>query len=84
MKRITLSLGVLLLAGCGIQEEQSGSSACVNGGNSCAAAQAPPGMRQVLKGHRFVRARWVERTNKESGVPDIGTEAEWAPTTETR
>ncbi len=84
MKRITLSLGVLLLAGCGIQGEQSGSSACVNGGNSCAAAHASPGMRQVLKGHRIVRARRVERTNKETGVPDIGTEAEWAPITETR
>ena len=84
MKRIALSLGVLLLAVCGIQGEQSGSSACLDGGNSCAAAHAPPGMRQVLKGHRFVRARWVERTNKESGVPDIGTEAEWAPITETR
>ena len=84
MKRITLSLGVLLLAGCGIQEEQSGSSACRNGGNFCAAAQAPPGMRQALKGHRIVRSRWVERINKESGVPDIGTEAEWVPITEMR
>lgn len=84
MKRIALSLGVLLLAGCGFQGERSGSSACKDGGNSCAAANASPGMRQVLKGHRFVRARWVERTNKESGVPDIETEAEWAPITETR
>ena len=80
MKRITLSLGVLVLTGCGIH----GSSPCKDGGNSCAAAHAPPGMRQVLKGHRFVRARWVERTNKESGIPDIGMEAEWAPITETR
>ena len=31
-----------------------------------AGAQAPPGMRQVLKNHRIVRARWVEKTNKES------------------
>jgi hypothetical protein len=41
-------------------------------------------MRKVLKGHRFVRARWVERINKESGIPDIGMEAEWAPITEMR
>ena len=80
MKRIALFLGALLLTGCGIH----GSSPCKDGGNSCAAAHAPPGMRQVLKGHRFVRARWVERINKESGVPDIGTEAEWEPITETR
>ena len=80
MKRIALFLGALLLTGCGIQ----GSSPCKDGGNSCAAAHAPPGMRQVLKGHRFVRARWVDRINKESGIPDIGMEAEWAPITETR
>ena len=81
MKRITLSLGVLLLTWRGIRGEQSGSSACRDGGTSCATAQTPLGMRQVLKGHRFVRARWVERTDKESGLPDIGTEAEWAPIT---
>jgi len=80
MKRIAMSLGALLLTGCGIQ----GSSPCLDGGNSCAAADAPPGMRKVLKGHRFVRARWVERINKESGIPDIGMEAEWAPITEMR
>ena len=84
MRHVALSLGVLLLTGCGIQGEQSGSSACRNGGNSCAAAQAPPGMRQALKGHRIVRSWWVERINKESGVPDIGTEAEWVPITEMR
>ena len=38
----------------------------------------------MLKGHRFIRARWVERINKESGMPDIGIEAEWAPITEMR
>ena len=80
MKRIAMSLGALLLTGCGIQ----GSSPCMDGGNSCAAADAPEGMRKVLKGHRFVRARWVERINKESGIPDIGMEAEWAPITEMR
>jgi hypothetical protein len=47
-------------------------------------SQAPPGMRQVLKGHRIVRAQWVEKTNKESGAPDIGVKAEWEPITEKR
>jgi hypothetical protein len=83
MKRVALCLGVLVLVGCGIKADPSASSPCRDGGNSCAAAQAAPGIRQVLKGHRIVRARWVERTNKESGVPDIGMEAEWAPISET-
>lgn len=39
-------------------------------------------MRQVLKGHRIVRSRWMEKTNKESGAPDIGIKADWAPITE--
>jgi hypothetical protein len=60
---------------------------------SAGAAQEPqikcPGestveMRQVLKGHRIVRAQWVEKTNKESGAPDIGMKAEWEPITERR
>jgi hypothetical protein len=29
-----------------------------------AGAQAPRGMRQVLKNHRIVRARWVETKNQ--------------------
>jgi len=41
-------------------------------------------MRQVLKGYRIVRAQWVEKSNRESGVPDIGVKAEWEPITETR
>jgi len=84
MKRVALFLGVVLLAGCAIKADPSASSACRDGGTSCAAAQTPPGMRQVLKGHRMVRAQWVEKTNKESGVPDIGVKAEWAPITVTR
>jgi hypothetical protein len=36
-------------------------------------------MRQVLKGHRIVRAQWMEKSNKESGVPDIGIQAVWKP-----
>jgi len=75
---------LLLLPGCGIQADSAATTACRNGGTSCAAAQAPAGMRQVLKGHRMVRTRWVEKTNKESGVPDIGVKAEWAPIRETR
>jgi hypothetical protein len=57
-------------------------SVCLDGGRSCAAAQAPAGMRRVRKGHRIIRADWLEKTNKESGVPDIGIQAEWAPVVE--
>jgi hypothetical protein len=39
-------------------------------------------MRSVRKGHRIIRADWLEKTNKESGVPDIGIQAEWAPVVE--
>ena len=39
-------------------------------------------MRQVLKGYRMVKTQWVQKTNKESGVPDIGVKAQWAPVTE--
>lgn len=41
-------------------------------------------MRQRLKGQRLVRARWLEKTNKESGAPDIGIQAEWKAVTEKR
>lgn len=84
MKRFALCLGLLLLGGCGIQTAPSASGACQDGGTSCAAAQTPPGMRQVFKGHRIVRTRWVEKINKESGAPDIGMKAEWEPITERR
>ncbi|MFM2172992.1 MAG: hypothetical protein RLZZ54_919 [Cyanobacteriota bacterium] len=84
MKRVALFLGVLLLAGCGSKRDRSASSACRDGGTSCAAAKAPAGMRQVLKGHRIVRSQWMEKTNKESGAPDIGIKAEWEPITERR
>lgn len=57
-------------------------SVCLDGGRSCAAAQAPAGMRSVRKGHRIIRSHWLEKTNKESGVPDIGIRAEWAPLVE--
>jgi len=84
MKRVALCLGLLMVGGCGIQADRPVSNACRDGGNSCAAAQAPAGMRQVLKGHRIVRSRWVEKTNKESGAPDIGMTAKWEPITERR
>ena len=41
-------------------------------------------MRQVLKGHRMVKIQWVQKTNKESGAPDIGAKAEWEPVSERR
>ena len=50
-------------------------SVCLNGGRSCAAAHAPAGMRSVRKGPRIIRSHWVEKTNKGSGVPDIGIRA---------
>jgi hypothetical protein len=74
----------LLLGSCGIREQSTRVGVCLKGRSSCAAAEAPAGMRQVFKGHRMVRAEWIEKTNKESGVPDIGVKAEWAPITETR
>lgn len=84
MKRVALCLGLLLIGSCAIHADKPGSSACRDAGNSCAAAQAQPGMRQVLKGHRIVRAKWVEKTNKESGAPDIEMKGEWEPFTERR
>jgi hypothetical protein len=80
---LRLLIGLALaLAGCSHRGNPAGTGPCAGGGSSCAAAAAAPGLRQVLRGHRFVRAHWVERTNKESGVPDIGIQAEWAPTSE--
>jgi hypothetical protein len=56
----------------------------MGGNRDCAAAQVPSGMRQVLKGHRIVRFHWQQKSNKESGVPDIGIKAEWEPIVERR
>lgn len=41
-------------------------------------------MREVRRGYRIVHAQWQERINKESGLPDIGIQAEWAPVVEQR
>jgi hypothetical protein len=80
---IALPLG-LALVGCGGPPSPSGAGPCATGNSSCAAAAAAPGQRQVRYGHRIVRVRWIERTNKESGVPDIGIQADWAAITERR
>lgn len=71
-----------LLSACTPQVQQPQDSSCFNRGSTCAAAEAPRGMRRVLKGHRMVRAQWLQKTNRESGVPDIGIQAEWEPITE--
>ncbi len=73
---------LLLLGSCDIHKQSTGESACLNGGSACAAAEAPPGMRKVFKGHRMTKTEWLEKTNKESGVPDIGIKAQWEPLTE--
>lgn len=71
-----------MLSGCPQRAQPPQSNACFDGSPSCAAAEAPRGMRHVLKGHRMVRAQWVQKNNRESGAPDIGLQAEWEPLTE--
>lgn len=75
---------IVLLGSCGKQKRGAEESACLKGGALCAAADAPPGLRKVLKGHRMTKTTWMEKTNKESGVPDIGIKAEWEPIHERR
>jgi hypothetical protein len=77
---LTPLTALLLLGSCGTPEQ----GVCLDGGSSCAAADAPAGMRQVLKGHHLVGVEWTGKTNKESGVPDIGIKGQWAPITERR
>lgn len=88
MQRVALRLALLmtlLAPGCrGREHGADGASPCANGSSSCAAAQAPPGLRQVRKGHRMIRTHWLDKTNRESGAPDIGIQADWAPIRETR
>ncbi|MFM7087512.1 MAG: hypothetical protein ACKOXO_11065 [Cyanobium sp.] len=76
----------LLLSACRPEESSRHGEAgrpdagpCLHGGRSCALADVPPGHRAVLRGHRMVRLRWLPRRNRESGVPDVGLQAEWAP-----
>jgi hypothetical protein len=57
MKRVALCLELLILEDYGIQADRAVSNACRDGGNSWSAAQAPAGMRQVLKRHRIVKSR---------------------------
>jgi hypothetical protein len=79
---LALSLALtLLLGGCETLNKPEEETVCLNGGSLCAAADAPPGMRKVLKGHRMTETKWIEKTNKESGMPDIGMTAEWQPIT---
>lgn len=91
VQRVALRLALLmtlLAPGCRGREHGADgtdrASPCANGSSSCAAAQAPPGLRQVRKGHRMIRTHWLDKTNKESGAPDIGIQADWAPIRETR
>ena len=71
----------LSLTGCGLSGP---SGACLDGRHRCAAAETPPGMRAVRRGYRIGRYHWLRRVNRESGVPDVGIQAEWLPTREHR
>jgi hypothetical protein len=85
VRRSALLLSVVILTGCAAgQPGSKPGSPCVDGGLSCAAAETPPGMRQVFKGQGMARSRWVRRLNRESGEPDIGLNSEWAPLNERR
>lgn len=75
---------LLLLGSCWNPNRGGHEGACFNGGSACAAADAPPGMRTVRKGYRITQTDWMEKTNRESGVPDIGIKAKWQPITERR
>jgi hypothetical protein len=41
-------------------------------------------MRSVRRGYRIGRYQWLRRINRESGVPDVGLQAEWLPIREAR
>jgi hypothetical protein len=52
---------------------------CLAGGRHCAAAQVPEGAHPLRRGYRIGRYHWLRRVNRESGVPDVGIQAEWLP-----
>jgi hypothetical protein len=81
---LLLPLILVVRAGCSGQGRRWADGACRDGTANCAAAQAPAGMRQLRRGHRMVSTEWVERPNRESGGPDIGLKARWAPVSERR
>ncbi|QPN63077.1 hypothetical protein [Synechococcus sp. CBW1004] len=73
---LTLLLLTVCLTACGLSER---GGACLDGSRRCAAAETPPGMRSVRRGYRIGRYQWLRRINRESGVPDVGLQAEWLP-----
>lgn len=75
---LTALLLTMSLAACG-PAGQSGGGACLDGRRRCAAAEIPPGFRPVRRGYRIGRYHWLRRANRESGVPDVGIQAEWLP-----
>lgn len=87
MRIVTFSalfIGALALATAMHQKRQAVITPCIDGGQRCAAAETPVGMRGVYKGQRMIQPRWHETTNRESGAPDIGVKADWQPFLETR
>lgn len=73
------------LAGCAASvRDTSGRGVCLDGSSRCAAAETPPDMRAELRGYRIRAYQWLRRHNRESGVPDVGIQAEWVPIRERR
>lgn len=73
-----------MLGACAPALNQAHTSPCQDGSRRCAAAHAPKGMRGVYKGHRMIKAQWMNTINRESRASDIGVKAQWAPITEHR
>lgn len=72
---------MLLLVACGSSAREG---PCLEGRPHCAASETPPGLREVRRGYRIGRYHWLPRINRESGVPDVGIQAEWLPIQERR
>lgn len=68
------------LVGC----RDAAPGACLDGHHRCAAAATPPGMRAALRGYRIGQDHWLRRSNRESGVPGVGIQADWLPIQERR